>query len=224
MGDLHRADVLHAVLLALLLLLQQLPFARDVAAVALGQNVLALGLDRLAGNHTGADGSLDWHVEELAGNDASQSLDEGAPGLVGLVAVDDDAEGVDRLTVEQNVDLRQLRIAVADHLVVERGVALRAALQLVVEVEHDLGERQRVDKGDPSLGEVVHLLELATAVLAELHDRADELLRNDHRGANEWLLNVLDDVRVRHVRWIANLDAIARRRQHVVEHVRRRRN
>src|SRR5262245_57699663 len=47
--DFDRADLLHA-LLALLLLLEQLPLARDVAAVALGEHVLPLGLDRLAGD------------------------------------------------------------------------------------------------------------------------------------------------------------------------------
>src|SRR5215207_4907306 len=41
------ADALHA-LLAFLLLLEQLALARDVAAVALGEHVLAQRLDRLA--------------------------------------------------------------------------------------------------------------------------------------------------------------------------------
>jgi hypothetical protein len=49
LGDLDAADVLH-LLLALLLLLEQLALAGDVAAVALGQHVLALGLHRLAGD------------------------------------------------------------------------------------------------------------------------------------------------------------------------------
>ena len=49
LGDLDAADLLHAPL-ALLLLLEQLALARDVAAVALGHHVLAEGLDGLAGD------------------------------------------------------------------------------------------------------------------------------------------------------------------------------
>src|SRR5215813_12943647 len=43
LGDLHLAELAHA-LLALLLLLEELSFARDVATVALREHVLALGL------------------------------------------------------------------------------------------------------------------------------------------------------------------------------------
>jgi hypothetical protein len=63
-GDLDAADRLH-LLLALLLLLEQLALAGDVAAVALGEHVLALRLHRLAGDDLAADGRLDGHVEHL---------------------------------------------------------------------------------------------------------------------------------------------------------------
>ncbi len=61
-------------LLALLLLLEQFPLPRDVTAVALGQDVLASGLDRLPGDDPSPDGRLDRHVEELAGNERAQLL------------------------------------------------------------------------------------------------------------------------------------------------------
>src|SRR5438309_1166250 len=50
LGDLHIAHPLHP-LLAFLLLLQQLALARDVAAVALGDHILALRRNRLPRNH-----------------------------------------------------------------------------------------------------------------------------------------------------------------------------
>src|SRR5829696_3780961 len=56
--DLDAADLLHP-LLALLLLLQQLALARDVAPVALGDDVLAEGLHRLARDDARAYGRLD---------------------------------------------------------------------------------------------------------------------------------------------------------------------
>src|SRR6476661_11274766 len=59
--DLDAADVLHP-LLAGLLLLEQLALAADVAAVALGEDVLADRPDVLAGDDARADGGLDGHL------------------------------------------------------------------------------------------------------------------------------------------------------------------
>src|SRR4029078_3197843 len=65
--DFHGADLLHA-LLARLLFLQQLPFARDIAAIALRQHVLAQRLYRLARDDMRTDDTLHRHVEHLARN------------------------------------------------------------------------------------------------------------------------------------------------------------
>ena len=64
--DLDAPDLLHA-LLALFLLLEELALAADVAAVALGGDVLAQGLDRLAGDDLAADRRLDGDLVLLAG-------------------------------------------------------------------------------------------------------------------------------------------------------------
>src|ERR671929_163698 len=72
---LDAADLLHP-LLPRLLLLEQLALARDVAAVALREHVLALRLHRLACDHSRADRRLDRHVEELARDLLPQALDE----------------------------------------------------------------------------------------------------------------------------------------------------
>src|SRR5690349_5041536 len=63
--DLDVAHLAHA-LLALLLLLQELLLAADVAAIALGQHVLAQRADRLARDHPTADRRLDGDLEQLA--------------------------------------------------------------------------------------------------------------------------------------------------------------
>src|SRR5215210_7952181 len=85
---LDAADLLHA-LLAFLLLLEQLALARDVAAVALGDHVLAHGLDRLARDDLRPDRGLDGHLELLARDLLAQPLGQRAAGVVGLVLVDD---------------------------------------------------------------------------------------------------------------------------------------
>src|SRR3954471_13390962 len=71
LGNFDAADLLHA-LLALLLALEQLALARDVTAVALREDVLALRLHRLAGDDPAAHRRLDRHVEQLARNELAQ--------------------------------------------------------------------------------------------------------------------------------------------------------
>src|SRR6266508_996439 len=134
------ADLLHA-FLALLLLLEQLALARDVAAVALGGDVLAHGLDGLPRDDPAADGGLDGHLEHLARDHAAQLLDQRLASLVGRVAVHDDAERVDGIAVEEDVELDQVGGPEVGEVVVERRVALGDRLQLVGEVHDDLGER-----------------------------------------------------------------------------------
>src|ERR1700688_2898712 len=63
--DVHAADALHA-LLAFFLLFEELALARNVAAVALGQHVLADGADRLARDDTAADSGLQRDFKHLA--------------------------------------------------------------------------------------------------------------------------------------------------------------
>src|SRR5262249_28876282 len=84
-------DGLHP-LLALLLLLQQLALARDVAAVALGQHVLAHRADVLAGDDTRADRGLDRDLELLARDQLLELGRHGQAVLAGVVGVDDLAE------------------------------------------------------------------------------------------------------------------------------------
>ena len=102
--------------------------------------------------------------------------------------MDDHRERVDRVAGEQHVELHQRALAVADDLVVERGVAARARLQLVVEVEDDLGQRQVVDDL-LALLDRLHRHEDAAPVLAEAHHRADALLRHEDRAAHVGLLD-----------------------------------
>ena len=119
--------------------LEELALARDVAAVALRRDVLALGLHGLARDDLRADRGLDRHVEQLARDQLLQAFDHLLAVGVGLVAVHDRAERVDRLAVQQHVDADEVRLLVAPRLVVEARVPARARLQLVEEVEHDLG-------------------------------------------------------------------------------------
>ena len=220
--DLDPADHLHP-LLALLLLLEQLALAGDVAAVALGEHVLADGADGLAGDDPGADGGLDRHLELLPRDQLLELAGHHHAVGVRLVLVHDRGERVDRLALQQDVDLDQVGGLLAGGLVVERGVALGARLQLVEEVEDDLGERQRVAHLDPVLGEVVHAEQGAALGLAELHDRADVVARREDRGPHHGLAD-LGDLAVGELARVGHDDLGAVLHHHLVDHVGRGRD
>src|SRR3954452_13593187 len=107
LGDLDGPHALHP-LLPFLLLLEELPLAGDVATVALRKHVLAHGPDRLPGHDVGADGGLDRHLEHLARDQLAQLVDELAPRELRAVAVDDEAERVHGLAVDEDVELHEV--------------------------------------------------------------------------------------------------------------------
>src|SRR5271170_233192 len=88
--------LLHA-LLARLLLLEQLAFARDVAAVALGEHVLAHPLDAGARDDMAADRRLHGDVEHLARDELLHLVDQFAAAIVGIVPMHDERQGIHRL-------------------------------------------------------------------------------------------------------------------------------
>src|SRR4051812_24586999 len=104
LGHLDAPDLLHA-LLALLLALEQLALAADVAAVALGGHVLAVGLDRLARDDVRADGGLDRHVVLLARDARAESLRERARRGRPLLAAHPPTQRLDGVARAQGVAL-----------------------------------------------------------------------------------------------------------------------
>ena len=73
---LYAAHLLHAAL-AFFLLFQQLAFAGNVAAVAFGRYVLAVGTNGLAGDYAFAHGGLYRNLELLAGDEFLEFFDQG---------------------------------------------------------------------------------------------------------------------------------------------------
>src|SRR5208282_3229386 len=118
--DLDLAELAHA-LLALLLLVQELALARDVAAVALGGHVLAQGRDGLARDDAPPDRRLDRDLEELPRDELLEALAEQAAALLGAAPVHDDGERVHGLAVHQDGELDEVALAVALDVIVEAG-------------------------------------------------------------------------------------------------------
>ena len=112
-------------------------------------------------------------------------------------------------------------LAVPGRLVVEAGVALAAALQLVEEVDDHLGERHQVVQLDPLRRQVLELVELAAALLAQLHQRPRVVGRRDDRHLEERLLDEVDALRVGQLGRVVDLDDLAVGAVHAVLDARR---
>src|SRR5215211_1914945 len=203
---LHAPDLLHAAF-AFFLLLEELAFAGDVATVAFGGYVFAVGANGLACDHTLAHGGLHWHLELLAWDQLFELIDECAAALVGLVAVDDDRERVHGVTRDEDLDLHQVGRLVAKRLVVVGGVAFCAALHGVEEVRDDLGQRQVVGELHPAGGDILHPDGGAAPLVAESHHGPHVLFGADNGRPHYGLPDLIEDLR--QLARIGDLDDVA---------------
>ena len=185
------AEHLHALLTGLLLF-EQLALTGDIAAVALGEHVLAQGANVLAGDDARTDCGLNWNLELLTRNQATQLLGHHHAVAVGLVAVHDGAECVHLLTLDENVHLDQVGGLLAILMIIKGGVAFGTGLQLIEEIEHDFSQRNAVMHFHALGGNVLHRAHNAAMVLAQIHHRANEFLRRDDVGGNHRLDDLLD--------------------------------
>src|SRR5438552_1205780 len=195
--DLDRAHLLHAPF-SFFLLLEELALPGNVAAVAFGGHVLAQRANRFARDHLGTDRGLDHDLEQLARDQLLKLLGDLPPPFVRLVAVNDDRKRVHRLAVQEHVQLHEVGRPVFEELVIERRVAAGDGLQLVVEVEDDLPQRELPAELDAGRVYVVHPPVHAAPLLAELHDRADVLCRGQDPRLDVRLLDVVHFGAVRH--------------------------
>src|SRR5471030_783873 len=220
--NLDGAHLLHA-LFTCFLFFQQLLLTTDVAAVALGQHVLAQRLDVFARDHVGADGGLNGHVEHLARDQLAHLGGHLAAAISAVGAVHDDGQRVDFFAVDQHVDLDHVGGAVFLELVVHRRIAARGGFELVEEVQHDLAHRHFIDQLD--LAAVVAHVQLHAALAdAQRDHRADVFLRHVQVDGDDGLADFLDARRVRHARWIVHLQHGAVAHDHFVDDGRRRRD
>ena len=94
--------------------------------------------------------------------------------------------------VDEQVDLDEVGGGVALGLVVETGVSLGPALQLVEEVDDHLGQRDHVDELDALRREVLHLDHLGPAALAQVHDRPGVLGGRQDGGTEHRLVDMVE--------------------------------
>src|SRR5690348_12865261 len=220
--DLDASHRLHP-LLAGLLLLEQLALASHVAAVALGEHVLAQRLDGLAGDDLRAYRGLDGDVEHLPRDELAHLGHDLPAAILRVGAVHHHRKRVDALAVDQNVELDHVGGAKFLEFVVERGVAARYRLQPVEEIHHDFGERKLVlEHHLPT--DVLHVLLHAALVGAKREHRPDVLLGDQNRRGDDRLADLRDPREIRKLRRILDLHARAVAQDELIDDRRRRRH
>jgi hypothetical protein len=175
-GGIETLPILFHLLFALLLLVEELALAGDVAAVAFRGDVLAHLAHVVAGDDLAADRGLDRDLEHLRRDDLGELLAQVAALPLGLGPVHDARKGVHRLAVHEDVHLHQVGRPVLAELVVHRAVAAGDALQAVVEIDEDFVERQRAAQHDARGVERVGVVAGAALLHDEIEDVAQESL------------------------------------------------
>ena len=118
--------------------------------------------------------------------------------------MDDQAQGVDRLARNEHVQLDQRRSPIARFLVVHRGVALAAALELVVVVDDELGQGHLEGHEHALRVEVLHVDKGAAVAGREIHQGSDVPARGDDPHPDPGLLDGLDVARAGHQRGVVH--------------------
>src|SRR5690606_15322943 len=106
-------------------------------------------------------------------------------------AVHDHGQGVDPVTIDEQVDLHHVGMTILEELVVHGGIAARDRLEPVEEIENNFRQRHLI--GELHLPAVVDHVGLhAPLRIAQRHDRADVILRHEEGDRNDGLANFLD--------------------------------
>ena len=104
-------------------------------------------------------------------------------------------------------------------MIVERGIALRDTLQLVVEVDDDFAQRHVVIDFHTVARDVLLLHQLAALAQAECHDGTYVVRRGDDRRTDVRFLNVVNHRDVGHAAGVVHFHDVSLFVVHVVGHV-----
>src|ERR1019366_868250 len=189
--NLDAPDLFHP-LLPFLLLLEHLSFPRDIAAVALGGDVLAQRLHGFPRDNLRADPGLNRDFEHLAWNQLAHLFAQSPAPFVSLVAMHDNRKRVHRLAINSNIQFNQRPGTEVQKLVVQRRVAAAHRFQPIVKIEDDFSERQFVVQDHALFTQETQIALRAAPVFAQLHHGAEVLLGHVNRSENERLLDRLD--------------------------------
>ena len=110
--------------------------------------------------------------------------------------MDDEAESVHHIAVEEYIQLDKLAGNIAHHLVVKGSIALGTGLQHIEEIVYYLIQRKLIVKLHTGIVKVLHVLEHASPVLTQLHDIADVVRGSENARLYHGFLSHLNKSRV----------------------------
>ena len=119
--------------------------------------------------------------------------------------MDDEAQCIDDLTVDHDIQLHHLRGLVALELIIVGCIALRTGLDRIEEIIDDFVQRHLVLQNRTVRLDVLRTLIYATAILAELHDGTHEFRGHHNLHIDHWLFDMIDLGRIRKVRRVRQL-------------------
>ena len=135
---------------------------------------------------------MDRHLEQLSRDDLLELVAQAAGQAIGLILVHDKRQRVHLVARKQDIEFDELGGTIFVELVVERGIALGAALELIEEVQDELGERHIEAHLDRFARQVDHVGCNAAVLDSKLHDGTRILGRADDLCLEVGLFDTLD--------------------------------
>ena len=150
-------------------------------------------------------------------NGVRQSLAHLDAARARLVAVHHRREGVHLFGVEEDVHADDVAHLVARRLVVHGRIAVRDALERVVEVDEDLVQRQHAVQHHAVAVHRLRALQDAAAVQHDAHHVADRVARRDDARLEDWFGDRVVGARLRHLQRVVELLHRAILHRHLVD-------
>ncbi len=136
-----------------------------------------------------------------------------------MVLVDERAQRIRRVSVQENIQLYQPCRTEVRHVVVEGGISLGDGFELVVKVKHHLAQRQVVIQFHAVRGNVMLAYQRAALVHAQLHDGTVKIGLGDNLGTDIGFFNMVDDGGRRQAGRVVHVNDLPLGGVHLVRHV-----
>src|SRR5262249_13171163 len=106
----------------------------------------------------------------------------------------------------------------AGMLIIHRAIATSNRLNLIVEIDQDLIQRQLAMQHHPARIERLSVIHHTALLVDRLKDAAKYLVRAKDISLHNWLADFFDHARIREVRRIVNEQSLTPRRHDLIDH------
>ena len=187
------------------LLLEKFLLTRHIAAIQFCGHVFAERTDIFTSNDVSSERGLYRNFEHVGWNLFGKRLADLTTARDGLVLMHHTGEGIDDFSIQQDVHLNNGALLIAVRFIVHRSVAMRDALEHIVEVNQDFVQRDDAGQDDACTVEAFRLLHEAAALHDDPHHVADAFARADDGRPDDGLFNVVDSRDIWQMDRIVNL-------------------